>query len=84
MPVPRERNDEAYFEPLAGLDFPQGTDLYLGLVHEGDDANNAHKLVLARKFARVAGVAAECGLGRGDPARIDAVLAAHDGVAAIE
>lgn len=83
MPVPRDRNDEAYFAPLAGLDLPAGTDLYLGLVHDGDDAGNARKLELARRVAPVAGVAAECGLGRGDPSRLAAVLAAHDGLAAI-
>jgi len=84
MPVPRERNDEAFFAPLAGLDLSAGTELYLGLVHDGDEAGNAHKLALARRFAPVAGVAAECGLGRSDPARLASVLAAHDGAASIE
>jgi len=83
MPVPKDRNDETYFAPLAGLDLPAGTELYLGLVHEGDAEGNARKLALARRFATVAGVAAECGLGRSDPARIDAVLSAHDDAAAI-
>lgn len=83
MPVPKDRSDEAYFAPLSRLDLPGATELYLGLVHDGDDAGNAARLAMARRYAPVAGVAAECGLGRGDPARLAAILAAHDRVAAI-
>ena len=64
MPVPQDRNDRAYFEPLANLSFPEGTDLYLGLVHDGDGDNNALKLATAREFATVAGIGTECGVGR--------------------
>ena len=67
MPVPENRGDAAFFRPLAGLGLREGTALYLGLVHEGDPAGNAHKLAQARRFAAVSGIAAECGLGRGDP-----------------
>ena len=34
LPVPRERDDLEYFEPLTQLDVPESTELYLGLVHE--------------------------------------------------
>jgi hypothetical protein len=77
MPVPKARNDEDYFRPLAALALPQGAALYLGLVHDGDAAGSAAKLALARKYADVAGIAAECGLGRGDPARLASVLETH-------
>tara|TARA_R110002110_G_scaffold400568_1_gene617099 strand:+ start:330 stop:1376 length:1047 start_codon:yes stop_codon:yes gene_type:complete len=77
MPVPDDRNDDAYFQPLSGLDLPEGTDLYLGCVHHGDDGGNAHKLATARKYTAVAGVGAECGLGRGRPERFDGILAQH-------
>jgi hypothetical protein len=77
MPVPKTRNDEDYFRPLAALALPQGAALYLGLVHDGDAAGSAAKLALARKYADVAGIAAECGLGRGDPARLASVLETH-------
>ena len=77
MPVPRDRGDEAFFRPLAGLALGEGTALYLGLVHERDAAGNAGKLGQARKFATVSGIAAECGLGRGDPAGLADMLEQH-------
>lgn len=81
MPVPKDRNDEAYFMPLTGLKLPEGTALYLGLVHAGDAANSAVKLRTAQKFATVSGVAAECGLGRGDPEKFELILDDHLSVA---
>ena len=77
MPVPKDRSDDAYFRPLADLALPAGTALYLGLVHEGDAEGNAAKLAAARKHATVAGIAAECGLGRGDPDGFADVLDQH-------
>lgn len=77
MPVPHDRNDEAYFAPLQGLKLGAGTDLYLGCVHHGDASGNANKLALARKFTTVSGVGAECGLGRGNPDLFEDVLAQH-------
>ena len=77
MPVPKDRNDDAYFRPLTGLRLPAETALYLGLVHAGDAKGSAAKLALARKYASVAGVAAECGLGRGDPARFAPIMQDH-------
>ncbi len=77
MPVPRERGDEAFFQPLQDLALGRGTALYLGLVHEGDAVGNAHKLACARRFAAVAGIAAECGLGRGDPDSLADILEQH-------
>ncbi len=80
LPVPKSRTDEAYHRPLAGLALPADTDLYLGMVHANDAAGNAARLAAAMKFTRIEGIAAECGLGRGDPARLEAVLAAHEAV----
>lgn len=77
MPVPRERSDPAFFRPLSGLALGEGTALYLGLVHEGDPQGNARKLAEARKFANVSGIAAECGLGRGDPGALADLLEQH-------
>lgn len=77
MPVPDDRNDEAYFAPLAGLQMPEGTDLYLGCVHPGDAEGNARKLANAQKFTTVSGVGAECGMGRGKPERFDDMLEQH-------
>lgn len=77
MPVPHDRNDEAYFAPLKDLKLGSETDLYLGCVHHGDTEGNANKLATARKFTNVAAVGAECGLGRGKADLFDDVLAQH-------
>ena len=77
MPVPRDRGDEAFFRPLADLALKEETALYLGLVHGGDPKGNAGKLAEARKFATVSGIAAECGLGRGDPDSLADILEQH-------
>jgi hypothetical protein len=77
MPVPKNRTDDAYFAPLARLRLGAGTGLYLGLVHYDDAAGDAARLMAARRHGRVDGVATECGMARGDPARLDSLLAAH-------
>jgi len=82
LPVPKPRTDDAYFAPLQGLKLKPGTDLYLGLIHHNDAAGNAARLAAARRYTRVDGVATECGMARGDPARLPSLLAAH--VQAIE
>jgi hypothetical protein len=77
MPVPKDRADDAYFAPLDHLRLPPETALYLGLVHHADAPGDMARLAAARRHARVAGVATECGMARGDPARLPALLAAH-------
>src|SRR5216684_4360718 len=59
LPVPKQRTDDAYFAPLAGLKLRQETELYLGLVHRDDMAGNAARLAAARSYVRVVGVRAE-------------------------
>jgi hypothetical protein len=58
------------------------TQLYLGLIHHDDAAGDTARLTAARRYARVDGIATECGMARGDPARLPALLAAHAEVAA--
>jgi hypothetical protein len=77
MPVPKDRTDDAYFAPLENLRLSPDTELYLGLIHHDDAAGDAQRLAAARRHARVDGVATECGMARGDPARLPALLAAH-------
>jgi hypothetical protein len=83
MPVPKSRSDDAYFAPLAGLRLHPETRLYLGLVHHDDADGDAARLAAARRHARVDGIATECGMARGDPARLPALLAAHAKAAAL-
>jgi len=77
MPVPKGRTDEGYFAPLAKLRLPRETELYLGLIHHDDAKGDAARLAAARRHARVDGIGTECGMARGDPARLPALLAAH-------
>lgn len=64
IPVPRQHDDDAYFEPLADLHAEEGTELYLGLVHlTDDDAASGRKVKTAARHVRGFGVAAACGLG---------------------
>ena len=77
MPVVKARSDDAYFAPLKGLKLHPGTELYLGLIHYNDAGGDAARLAAARRHARVDGIGTECGMARGDPARLPALLAAH-------
>ena len=60
-----------------GLKLRPETELYLGLIHHDDAAGDAARLAAARRHVRVDGIATECGMARGDPARLPALLAAH-------
>ncbi len=77
LPVPKGRSDDAYFAPLEKLKLKPETELYLGLVHHNDAAGDAARLAAARRHAHVDGIGTECGMARGDPARLPALLAAH-------
>ena len=77
MPVPKSRTDDGYFAPLENLRLPAETELYLGLIHHDDAQGDAARLAAARRHGRVDGIATECGMARGDPARLPALLAAH-------
>jgi hypothetical protein len=77
MPVPKGRTDDAYFAPLDNLRLHPETKLFLGLVHYDDATGDAARIAAARRHARVDGVATECGMARGNPARLPSLLAAH-------
>ena len=81
MPVPKPRTDDGYFAPLKNLKLRPDTELYLGLVHYDDAQGDAARLAAASRHAQVDGVGTECGMARGDPARLPALLAAHAKVA---
>ena len=77
MPVVKARTDDAYFAPLKNLKLKPETELYLGLIHYNDAGGDAARLAAARRHARIDGIGTECGMARGDPARLPALLAAH-------
>jgi hypothetical protein len=75
MPVSVDRDDDAYFAPLSGLELPADTALYLGLVHAGDPVGTARRAAAAGKVVPRFGVATECGMGRTPRAEIEGLLA---------
>lgn len=82
MPVPRDRGDDSYFEPLVRLRFNPGTELSLGLVHFTDGAAGTRKrLAVAERHAKAFSIATECGFGRRDPKTIPELLRIHAEVA---
>jgi hypothetical protein len=84
MPVPRDRDDDAYFAPLKGLALAPETELCLGLVHLTDGVEGSkRRLATARKFIEKFSIATECGFGRRDPRTIPELLRIHDEVAGL-
>lgn len=83
LPVPIERDDAAYFAPLAELALTGDTELYLGLVHREDGAEGAARRIAAASGVVPAfGVATECGIGRAPDGTTDGILRTHAEVAA--
>ncbi|KAJ8612200.1 hypothetical protein MRB53_037590 [Persea americana] len=75
MPVPKSRDDFAYFAPLQNLVLPPSAELFLGLVHGNDTLGTLSRVQTARSaLDRPFGVATECGLGRTSPDEIDSII----------
>lgn len=78
LPVPRNREDDAYFAPLSGLKLHEGTRVFLGLVHFTDGVEGAHRRIAAAgRVLADFGIGTECGLGRRDPTTIQELLRLH-------
>jgi len=78
MPVPKERDDSAYFAPLKGLKLRPETRLFLGLVHPGDGIEGTRRrIAMAQRFVREFGIATECGFGRRPPETVPELLRIH-------
>lgn len=78
LPVPRERDDPAYYRPLADLELGKETELYLGLVHEtGGKAATQRRIEAARSVVSEFGIATECGFGRRDRNNILGLMDQH-------
>lgn len=72
MPVPKDRSDDAYFEPLQQLNGKlSDTELFLGVVHYNDEAGTRKRIKTAGKYVSHFGVATECGLGRTPVEQVD-------------
>lgn len=78
MPVPRDRSDPAYFEPLRSLQMKPETLLCLGLVHHTDGAEGtARRLATAKHFVENFAIGTECGFGRRAVETIPELLLIH-------
>ena len=78
MPVPKERDDSAYFAPLKNLKLRPETRLFLGLVHPGDGIEGTRRrMAMAQRFVAEFGIATECGFGRRPPETVPELLRIH-------
>jgi hypothetical protein len=83
VPVPIDRDDDAYFAPLSDLALRDHTELYLGVIHYDDGVEGATRRIrAARRASDGFGVATECGFGRRPPETIPELLRLHAEVAA--
>jgi hypothetical protein len=78
MPVPRGRDDDAYFAPLSRLALNPHTELYLGLVHFTDGVEGTRRrIATAARVRPEFGIATECGFGRRNPETVRRLLDIH-------
>ncbi len=78
MPVPRGRDDAAFFEPLQGLDISGNTTVALGLVHSTDGIEGTRRRLEAAATVRPDfAIATECGMGRRPVDTIERLLEIH-------
>ena len=78
LPVPKERDDSAYYAPLKNLRLRPETRLFLGLVHPADGIEGTRRrMAMAQRFVADFGIATECGFGRRPPESIPELLRIH-------
>lgn len=83
MPVPKDRSDDAYFEPLNDLRLKPETVLSLGLVHHTDGVEGTRRrMATADKFVKGYSIATECGMGRRPAETMHRLLEIHAEAAA--
>jgi hypothetical protein len=74
VPVPKSRDDIAYFEPIKNLNIPSSTKIYLGLVHANDEEGTRKRIKTAQSVLPNFGIATECGIGRTPEEELDSIL----------
>lgn len=78
MPVPRDRDDDAYFAPLKDLRLTPQTQIALGLVHlTGGLDGIKRRVTTARQHLDSFAIATECGFGRRKAETIPELLRLH-------
>lgn len=82
LPVPIERDDDAYFAPLQELTLSPETEFYLGLIHREDGPEGANRRIrTAKRHVGTFGVSTECGIGRAPDGITEQILRTHAEVA---
>ncbi len=83
LPVPRDRDDAAYFAPLDDLRLHPETELYLGLIHMTGGVEAAQRRIeAASRHVSGFGVATECGFGRRPAETVRDLMQIHADVTA--
>lgn len=78
LPVPIERDDAAYFQPLRAITLQPNSQLALGLLHKEDGIEGAHRRISAARGAvSDFALATECGMGREPSESITGLLDLH-------
>jgi methionine synthase II (cobalamin-independent) len=78
LPVPIDRDDDAYYAPLTGLDLSPITEVFLGIIHREDGAEGlARRAETASKFVNNFGISTECGFGRSPIEDREEIFALH-------
>jgi hypothetical protein len=78
MPVPRSRDDDAYFAPLSGVRLHPETKLVLGLVHFTDGLDGTRRrMAAANRVVSDYDIGTECGMARRPRETIQRLLGIH-------
>lgn len=79
MPVPVERDDDAFFAPFSALRLRPETELYLGLIHDTDGVEGTRRrMATARRYVADFGIATECGFGRRPAETVSPLIELHE------
>ena len=83
LPVPKERIDREYYQPLKNLELSPETEIYLGLIHDGEGADtNTQRIEAAKSALNNFGLATECGFGRRPAETVQPLIETHAQLAA--
>jgi hypothetical protein len=78
VPVPRSRDDDAYYAPLRDLKLQPETELVMGLIHHTDGIEGTRRrMQAANRVVSGYGISTECGMGRRPAETIHELLQIH-------
>ena len=84
LPVPKDRINREYYQPLMNLELSPETEIYLGLIHDGEGADtNTQRIEAAKSVLQNFGLASECGFGRRPAETVQPLIETHAQLTAI-